>query len=99
MSPEKPRRRRGDGGVSWDEKRQCFVASATVGYNATGKRIVRRGMGKTEALAKARLKERVRDYQAGLTPDARHYTVRHAVEDWLSFGLAGRSSGTVDKWS
>jgi integrase len=93
----KRRRRRGDGGVSWDESRGCFVASVTVGYTAAGKRIVRRGMGKTEALAKARLKERVRDYQAGLAPDARHYTVRHAVEDWLAYGLAGRSAKTVDK--
>jgi hypothetical protein len=71
----------------------------TVGYTAAGKRIVRRGMGKTESLAKARLKERVREYQAGLMPDARHYTVRHAAEDWLSYGLAGRSSKTVDKWA
>jgi integrase len=85
--------------VSWDEARQCFVASVTVGYAANGKRIVRRGMGKTEAVAKARLKERVRDYQAGLAPDARLFTVRNAAEDWLSYGLAGRSPKTVEKWT
>ena len=41
--------------------------------------------------------ERVREYEAGLAPGAQHYTVRQAVEDWLAYGLAGRSHKTVDK--
>jgi hypothetical protein len=47
------RRGRGKGGVHWDEKRQRFIASVTVGYTPAGKRIVRRGSGKTEAQARA----------------------------------------------
>ena len=36
------RRSRGDGGLSWDEARQRWVAIVTVGYTASDKRIVRR---------------------------------------------------------
>jgi hypothetical protein len=68
-----------------------------VGWTAAGKRIVRRGIAKTEREARARLQERVREYQAGLTPATRFYTVRDAVEDWLSFGMAGKAQRTVDK--
>ena len=71
--------------MSWDEHRQCFVASLTVGYAANGKRIVRRGMGKTEALAKTRLKERVRDYGPGWHLTRGIYTVRHAGP-WTASG-------------
>ena len=39
----------------------------------------------------------MREYKAGLTPEARNYTVRHAVEDWLAYGLPGRSPKTVEK--
>jgi len=39
------RRGRGDGGVHWDENRQRFIASVTIGYSPSGKRIVRRGSG------------------------------------------------------
>jgi integrase len=90
-------RRRGEGGVYWNERRQRYVAEATVGYTPAGKRIVRSGSGKTENEARANLRERVREYEAGLTPDARNYTVGHAVEDWLRYGLTGRAQKTVDK--
>jgi hypothetical protein len=43
------RRGRGEGGIHWDERRQRLIASVTTGYTASGKRIVRRGSGKTEA--------------------------------------------------
>ena len=81
------RRRRGDGGIHWDEKRQRFIASVTVGYTPAGKRIVRRGSGKTEAQARAKLKEVLRDHEDGLAIAPRNHTVAHAVKDWLAYGL------------
>jgi len=36
------RRGRGEGGLHWDEARQRWIASVTVGYSAAGKRIVRK---------------------------------------------------------
>jgi hypothetical protein len=100
VAPERKsplRRRRGEGSVYWDTRRERFIATETVGYTPAGKRIVRTGSGRSESQAKMNLRERVREYRAGLAPDARNYTVQHAVEDWLSYGLPGRSTGTVDK--
>jgi hypothetical protein len=93
------RRARGDGGVHWDEQRQRFIASLTVGYDPAGKRIVRRGSGKTEAQARAKLKEVIRDYDDGLAIAPHNLTVAQVVTDWLSYGLNGRSPATVDKWT
>lgn len=81
----KKRRPRGDGGVRWNEARQRFIAEKTVGYDGRGKRIVKSGYGTTEAAALRDLRRKVRDYEAGLTPDSQRATVAHAVEDWLEF--------------
>ena len=51
------RRSRGDGGLSWDETRQRWVASLTVGYTPAGKRIVKRGSGRTKTEAQRKLRE------------------------------------------
>lgn len=98
-SQKKPRRSRGDGGLYWDTTRERWTAEATVGYQANGKRIVRRGRGKTKTEAKDKLKQILRDYEDGLTmaADAANYTVRDAVEDWLKYGLPGRSATTREK--
>ena len=45
------RRSRGDGGLHWDEARQRWIASITVGYTPAGKRIVRKASGKTKTEA------------------------------------------------
>jgi integrase len=91
------RRGRGEGGIHWDESRQRFIASVTTGYTAAGKRIVRRGSGKTEAQARTKLKEVLRDHEDGLAISPRTVTVEHIVKDWLAYGLSGRSKATVDK--
>jgi hypothetical protein len=93
----KRRRGRGDGGVHWDEKRQRFIASVTVGYTAAGKRVVRRGSGKTEAQARAKLRQVIRDHEDGVPIAPRNLTVGQVVTDWLAYGLNGRAKGTVDK--
>jgi hypothetical protein len=51
------RRSRGDGGLYWSEARQRWIAEVTVGWSPAGKRIYRRGSGRTKTEAKAKLKD------------------------------------------
>lgn len=89
------RRSRGDGGLHWDESRQRWIATASLGYAANGKRIIKRGSGKTKTAAKVKLAEVLRDHDDGLAIAPTGYTVANAVTDWLSYGLSGRDKGTV----
>jgi len=91
------RRSRGDGGLYWSETRQRWIAEATIGYTPAGKRITRKGSGKTKTEAKNKLKEVLRDHEDGLTIAPQNFTAADAVNDWLAYGLNGRSKGTVDK--
>ncbi|MFI1014221.1 tyrosine recombinase XerC [Streptomyces sp. NPDC020965] len=90
------RRSRGDGGLHWDDKRQRWIATASLGFDPRGKRIVKRASGTTKTAAKTKLKEILRDYEDGLAIAPTGYTVKDAVTDWLAYGLAGRDSGTVE---
>lgn len=90
------RRSKGDGGLHWDDKRQRWIATASLGYDPSGKRIVKRGSGKTKTQAKDRLKEVLRDHEDGLAIAPTGYTVENAVNDWLLYGLSGRDKATVD---
>lgn len=94
----KPRRGRGEGGLYWDEKRQRFIAEVTIGYTPAGKRIVRRGSGKTKTEARAKLKQVIRDHEDGLAITSQTFTVADAVNDWLAYGLPGRSPKTIEKY-
>ncbi|GAA5192458.1 site-specific integrase [Rugosimonospora acidiphila] len=93
------RRGRGEGGLYWDEKRQRFIAEVTIGYTPAGKRIVRRGSGKTKTEARAKLKEVLRDHEDGLAIAPPNFTVADAVNDWLTYGLNGLSQGTRDNYT
>lgn len=88
------RRSRGEGGVHFSESRQRWIATAQVGFLPNGKRIVKTGTGKAKTEAKAKLKELLRNREDGIQAIART-TVAAAVEDWLEFGLSGRSDKTV----
>ncbi|MFJ8334509.1 tyrosine recombinase XerC [Streptomyces sp. NPDC094437] len=89
------RRSRGDGGLHWDDKRQRWIATASLGYLPNGKRNVKRASGKTKTEAKNKLKEVLRDYEDGLAIAPTGYTVKDAVTDWLEYGLNGRDPETV----
>lgn len=89
------RRSRGDGGLHFDTTRQRWIATASLGYDPAGKRIIKRGSGKTKTEAKAKLKEVLRDYEDGLAIAPEGYTVAAAVTDWLVHGLNGRDQATV----
>jgi len=91
------RRSRGDGGLSWDGSRKRWIASLTVGYTPSGKRIVKRGSGRTKTEAQRKLREIVREYEDGQVTDGYGYTVAQAVRDWLAFGLSGRDEDTIIK--
>jgi integrase len=89
------RRSRGEGGVHFSESRQRWIATAQVGFHPDGKRIVKTATGLTKTEAKAKLQKLIRDQRDGISAAAR-MTVATAIEDWLEFGLAGRSAKTID---
>lgn len=89
------RRSRGDGGLHFDTARQRWIATASLGYDPAGKRIVKRGSGKTKTEAKAKLKQVLRDHEDGLAMASEGYTVEAAVTDWLAHGLNGRDQATI----
>ena len=59
---------------------------------------MRRGSGRTKTEAKAKLREILRDQEDGLARGRDGYTVAQAVEDWLTYGLAGQAPSTVAKY-
>jgi integrase len=89
------KRSKGEGGLHWDERRQRWIATMTIGYNALGKRVTRKASAKTKTEAKAKLKEMLRDYEDGLSGISGGYTVGEAVNYWLTYGLSGRDTNTV----
>ena len=89
------RRSRGDGGLHYDTRRQRWIATASLGYDPSGKRVVKRGSGKTKTEAKNKLKQVLRDYEDGLAIAPEGYTVAQAVGDWLAHGLNGRDRSTI----
>src|SRR5690606_36391632 len=93
------RRARGDGGLHWDESRQRWIASVTVGYTPAGKRIVRKASGKTKTEARTKLREKIRDYEDGLAIAHHNDTVADAVTDWLTYGLSRQSESTKENYS
>jgi hypothetical protein len=78
------RRAKRDGGVSWDVARERCVASATIGHDGRGKRIARRGRGRTKTEAKNKLRQLLEDQEDGLVVANDGYTVAQAVEDGLT---------------
>jgi integrase len=92
------RRSYGEGGLYWNEKRQRWIATVTLGYDGRGKRIVKTGSGRTKTEAKRKLREQLRDHEDGLSLGRDNYTVRQAVEDWLTYGLGRQGSATVKKY-
>ena len=78
----KPRRGRGDDGISWDKINKCHVGTVSLGYDATGKRIRRTVRGRTKAEVKGKLDALHDEIKAGIRTPAT-YTVEQCVRDWL----------------
>jgi len=92
------RRSRGEGGLHWDAQRARWIATVTIGYTPAGKRIVRKASDKSKTKALAKLKEKLRDLEDGLTTEPHNYTVAEAVNYWLTYGPNGRSAATVNNY-
>lgn len=92
------KRSKGDGGLHSDEKRQCWIATVTIGYDARGKRVTRKASARTRTDAKDKLKELLRDHDDGLSAMSGGYTVGEAVNYWLAYGLSGRDPHTVSMY-
>jgi integrase len=91
------RRNRGDGGIHWDEARQRWIGTVTLGYDALGKRRTRRFSAKTRTEANRRLKELLREVELGLDVTRAGVTVGEVIESWLAHGLNGRAQGTLEQ--
>jgi len=91
------RRTAGEGGIHWDENKQRWIASATIGYDGRGKRQVRRAFGRTKTEARAKLRQLLNDKADGVAQIQDNHTVREAVEDWLEYGSGRHGSATVSK--
>jgi len=85
--------------LHWDETRQRWIATATLGFDGRGKRITRKASGKTNTEAKARLREILREHEDGVTRTAQRYSVEDAVRYWLTYGLAGVGPITVRNYT
>ena len=59
--PMAARRSRGEGGVHFSESRQRWIATAQLGFQPDGKRIVKTATGQTKTEAKNKLKKLIRD--------------------------------------
>lgn len=94
---KKKRRAPGEHGVYWEAARARYVAQATVGYDGRGKRIVKKGTGKSRTAALDALRERIKEHEKGLIVGSDRYTVRQAVEDWLTYGQGDVDEDTVKK--
>jgi integrase len=92
------KRSKGDGGLHWDETRQRWIATVTIGYNVLGKRVTRKASAPTKTDAKTKLKELLSDYDDGLSAMSGGYTVGEAVNYWLTYGLSGRDPRTVSMY-
>ena len=90
------RRAQGEGGLHWDERRERWIATVTVGYDGRGKRMVR-----VRHLVEPRLRRRPNSVNLSGTAmtslGGNGYTVRDAVEDWLGvrIGPSGLKHGRV----
>ncbi len=98
----KPRRGRGDHGISWDKTNKCYVGTISLGYDTSGRRRRRTVTGKTKAQVKDKLDKLRDEINAGIrTPTT--YTVGQCVRDWLDSltldpGTVASYRGQAEKW-
>jgi hypothetical protein len=89
------RRSRGEGSLSWNERRQRWIGRVSVGFSPEGKRRVVTVSAPTKTEAKLKLRDLLREQDDGTLVDRRNYTVGQAVQDWLENGLSMRDPKTI----
>jgi integrase len=89
------RRGRNEGSIYKDEAKGRWYGAVSLGYGPDGKTWRRHKVsGRTRAEVVEKLKQLQAERDSGVQPE-RAYTVRRAVEDWLTEGLDGRTAKTV----
>ncbi|MEO3807226.1 site-specific integrase [Nonomuraea sp. B1E8] len=73
-----------------------FTGAISLGFGPDGKRQRLKRKAKTKTAVRDKLIKAVKALESGVTA-SETYTVRDAVNDWLSKGLKGRSGSTVTK--
>jgi hypothetical protein len=105
------RRRRGEDSISFEHRGPCsdpqrhrhcpglWRGEITLGYTEDGRRNRRKVSGTTKTAVVDKLRALHSELDRGIVPKAGYanYTVRRAAEDWLAYGLAGRSAKTIKK--
>jgi integrase len=76
------------------EEGDGYTGALSLGFAPDGKRRRLKRKGRTKAEVKEKLVQAVKDLEAGVQ-SAERYTVRAAVEDWLTKGLKGRDPATI----
>jgi hypothetical protein len=89
------RRSRAEGGLHWDEPRERWIGTVSIGFDARGKRRKRRFSAKTKTEAKERLRSLLRAVEEGIDISGSRVTLGEAVDGWLIYGLNGGSAATV----
>jgi integrase len=94
------KRGQGEGSLFWSEERQRWAAMASLGYDASGKRVRKVAYGRTKTEARSKLRELIRDIEDGLAVGSDRYTVADAVREWLDHGLtkAGESTRRMNRY-
>ena len=90
-------RSKGEGGLHWDMTRKRWIATVTVGYDARGKRVVRKKHFRTRTEATVGLRQLVRELESGELNSASDVTVADIVNDWLEHGLTRQVDATTDQ--
>src|ERR1039457_1491747 len=88
------RRGHGEDAIYFAADKNRYIGAVSVGFGPDGKRLRRKVSGKTKQEVRDKLRALHAELNVGLQPSA-GYTVRVAVEDWLTHGLSGRSARTV----
>lgn len=87
----------GEDSIYWDKSKNRFVGAVSLGYTPAGKRNRPKVSGKTKTEVRAKLRDLKKELDAGVKASAT-YTVEQAVTDWLTQGLKGRDSASVDTY-
>ena len=80
---KRARRGRGEGGVTFDEKKGLWVGSVSLGYKADGKRKRKKVYGKTKKEALQKLADVRAQAGSGQLPDAGNLTVGQLLNRWV----------------
>ncbi len=98
--PSASTRRRGHGedSIFFDEGRNRYVGSISLGYGADGRRLRRKVTGRTKQEVRDKLKAAHAEIDAGLKAPS-SYTVRQAVEAWLLEALDDVSERTRELYT